>query len=289
MWVGESESFGLINIGDDAGFFKEAEKPDYLTLFDTEADDFGGSMFGSLNNKENQVHVLIGSRKFTEGWSSWRVSTMGLLNMGKGEGSQIIQLFGRGVRLKGRDYSLKRSIPGQRPKGVHLERLETLNIFGVNAGYMATFKNYLKEEGVTPSDEMMELDFPTRTNLPKDKKLKTLALKDGYKDNQIKGFKRTHFPWLYEVPAEFTGKIKAPHIELDLYPKIEAMAAGKQLDGAPPAVNIRHKGKIAGETMALFDFDRIYLAVQAFKQQRSWSNLRLERSRLLDFCLTRND
>jgi hypothetical protein len=28
-----------------------------------------------------------------------------------------------------------------------------------------------------------------------------LALKDGYKDNQIKGFKRTHFPWLYEIPA----------------------------------------------------------------------------------------
>ena len=41
--------------------------------------------------------------------------------------------------------------------------------------------------------------------------------------------------------------------------------------------------------MALFDFDRIYLAVQEFKQLRSWSNLRLERSRLLDFCLKRND
>ena len=67
---------------------------------------------------------------------------------------QIIQLFGRGVRLKGRDYSLKRSTPAQRPKGAHLERLETLNIFGVNAGYMATFKEYLKEEGITPTDEI---------------------------------------------------------------------------------------------------------------------------------------
>ena len=37
--------------------------------------------------------------------------------MGRGEGSQIIQLFGRGVRLKGRNYSLKRSTPGERPKG----------------------------------------------------------------------------------------------------------------------------------------------------------------------------
>lgn len=147
------DPLGLINIGNDAGFFKEAEKPENLSLFDTEADDFGSSMFGTLNSKDSQLHVLIGSRKFTEGWSSWRVSTMGLLNMGKGEGSQIIQLFGRGVRLKGKDYSLKRSTPAQRPRGAHLERLETLNIFGVNAGYMATFKEYLKEEGITPSDE----------------------------------------------------------------------------------------------------------------------------------------
>jgi len=292
--VGDAEAFGLINIGDDSGFFKEAESPDNLSLFDTEADDFGGSMFGTLNSRDSRLHVLIGSRKFTEGWSSWRVSTMGLLNMGKGEGSQIIQLFGRGVRLKGKDYSLKRSTPGLRPKGVHLERLETLNIFGVNAGYMATFKEYLKEEGITPTDEMIELNFETRPNMPKSK-LKTLALKDGYKDNQIKGFKRTHFPWLYEVPAEFcderTGlpKFKIPHIDLDLYPKIEAMAAGKQLDGGAPVVNVRQTGKINPATMALFDFDRIYLAVQEFKQQKSWSNLRLDRSRLIDFCMTKNE
>ena len=280
--VGDAEPFGLINIGDDSGFFKGAEN---LSSFDTESDDFGGSLFGTLNSKESRLHILIGSRKFTEGWSSWRVSTMGLLNMGKGEGSQIIQLFGRGVRLKGKEYSLKRSTPGQRPKGLHLERLETLNIFGVNAGYMATFKEYLKEEGVTTSDEMIELDFKTRPNLP-ESKLKTLALKDGYKDNQLKGFKRAHFPWLYEVPAEFAGKIKTPHIDLDLYPRIEAMSL-KVTASVLQEATIRNTGKIA--TMALFDFDRIYLAVQEFKYERSWSNLRLDRVRLENFCLTRND
>jgi hypothetical protein len=285
--VGDAEPFGLINIGDDAGLFKEAEKFANVQLFDTEADDFTESLFGTLNNKDSQMHVLIGSRKFTEGWSSWRVSTMGLLNMGQGEGSQIIQLFGRGVRLKGKAYSLKRSTPGQRPKGIHLERLETLNIFGVNAGYMAAFKDYLKEEGITPSDEMIELDFETRINLP-ESKLKSLALKDGYKDNQIKGFKRTHFPWLYEVPSEFEGKINKVHIDLDLYPKIEALST-QDKTGTVINSNVRHSGKIASATMALFDFDRIYLAIQEFKQQRSWSNLRLECSRLMDFCLAKND
>ena len=285
--VGDADPFGLINIGDDAGFFKEAEKTENTQWFDTESDDFAESMFGTLNKKDSQLHVLIGSRKFTEGWSSWRVSTMGLLNMGQGEGSQIIQLFGRGVRLKGKDYSLKRSLPGQRPKGMHLERLETLNIFGVNAGYMAAFKDYLKEEGITPSDEIIELDFETHINLP-ESKLKSMALKDGYKDNQIKGFKRTHFPWLYEVPAEFEGKINKCSIDLDLYPKIEAMSTQDKTSITTNA-SIRNKGKIASTTMALFDFDRIYLAVQEFKQQRSWSNLRLERTRLMDFCLMHND
>lgn len=284
--VGESNPFGLINIGDDAGFFKETESAHNLALFDTEVDDFGGSLFGTLNRKDTHLNVLIGSRKFTEGWSSWRVSTMGLLNMGKGEGPQIIQLFGRGVRLKGKNYSLKRSTPAQRPKGAHLERLETLNIFGVNAGYMATFKEYLKEEGITPSDEVIELDFETRPNLPKSK-LKTLSLRDGYKDNQVNGFKRTHFPWLYEIPAEFAGKIKPAHITLDLYPQLEALAT-KDKNNAPDN-NIRHMGKIASETMALFDFDRIYLAVQEFKLLKSWSNLRLDQSRLVDFCLKTND
>jgi hypothetical protein len=97
--VGSSEPFGLINIGDDSGFFKTADEAE--TGFDTESHDFAGSLFHQINLPDSRMSMLVGSRKFTEGWSSWRVSTMGLLNMGRGEGSQIIQLFGRGVRLKG--------------------------------------------------------------------------------------------------------------------------------------------------------------------------------------------
>ena len=276
--VGDAEPFGLINIGDDAGFFGMAEDAD---AFDSERDDFGGALFGTLNNKDSRLNVLIGSRKFTEGWSSWRVSTMGLLNMGQGEGSQIIQLFGRGVRLKGKGFSLKRTTPQERPKGVHLDKLEALNIFGVRASYMAAFKDYLREEGMTPSDEVLELDFRTRSNLPVGR-LKTLALRDGYKDNQRLGFKRTHFPWLYEIPAPFQGKIKAPHVVLDLYPRVEALAT--QDKGAVATTAARHRGKLNAALFAVFDWDRIYLALQDDKLQRSWSNLRLDRQRLIDFC-----
>jgi len=277
--VGTADPFGLISIGDDSGFFKTAEEGE--EPFDTEADDFGTGLFQTINQPDSKMTVLIGSRKFTEGWSSWRVATMGLLNMGRGEGSQIIQLFGRGVRLKGRDMSLKRSMPNERPKGAHLDRLETLNIFGVRADYMATFKEYLIEEGITPSDEMIQLDFPTKANLP-DKRLKTLKLRDGYKDNQAKGFKRSHYPWLYKVPDEFQGKIKTPHITLDLYPRVEALST---LDkGKDDAGEARHSGKLDSHAMAMFDWDAIYLAVQEYKLLKSWSNLRVDRQRLIDFC-----
>jgi len=276
--VGDAEPFGLINIGDDAAFFKLAEA---ATAFDSETDDFGGAMFGTLNQKGSQLQVLIGSRKFTEGWSSWRVSTMGLLNMGQGEGSQIIQLFGRGVRLKGKAFSLKRTTPAERPKGTHLDKLEALNIFGVRANYMATFKEYLREEGVTPSDEILELDFPTRANLPAGK-LKTLALKDGYKDNQKLGFKRMHFPTLYEIPDQFKDRIKPPHVVLDLYPRVEALST--QDKSTASSTEARHKVQLNTALFALFDWDRIYLALQTYKLQRSWSNLRLDRQKLMDFC-----
>ena len=287
--VGESDPFGLINIGDDSGLFKEVEKPENQAWFDTDADAFGGSLFGAINNRESRLNLLLGSRKFTEGWSSWRVSTMGLLNMGKGEGSQIIQLFGRGVRLKGKGFSLKRTTAGQRPRGLHLEHLETLNIFGVNAGYMATFKNYLKEEGITPPDEMIQLDFETAENLPTRHNLKTLALKDGYGDNQIHGFKRALFPKLYEIPDEFAGKLRLPHVTLDLYPRVDALAAGKKPDKTTMPPDFRNSGKISAHTKALFDLDRIYLAIQEYKHRNGWSNLQLDRSRLADFCLNDPD
>ncbi len=286
--VGDANPFGLINIGDDSGFFTLAEEQ-RGEAFDLEEDSFGGALFSTINAKESRLNVLIGSRKFTEGWSSWRVSTMGLLNMGQGEGSQIIQLFGRGVRLKGRGFSLKRTPKSELPKGLNLEKLETLNIFGVRADYMAKFKDYLREEGITPTDEIIELDFPTRTNLPA-KSLKTLRLKDGYKDNQKLGFKRIHFPSLYEVPAAFidpeTGrpKIKPPHVVVDLYPRIQALASGEARGAAKPK-DARETGKLSSQALCFFDWNRVFLAVQEHKLLSSWSNLRVDRDRLKAFCL----
>ena len=141
--------------------------------------EFSGSLFHEINNLHSTVHLLIGSKKFTEGWSSWSVSTMGLMNVGKGQGAQI-QLFGRGVRLKGFDLSLKRSGKTQLSKGVerpkHIGVLETLGILGIHANYMAQFRDFLDEEGLPKNDDRIEFLLPVIKNLGT-QKLKTIRLK----------------------------------------------------------------------------------------------------------------
>jgi hypothetical protein len=87
--VGDNEPFGVINVGDDAKLVKTV-RGERATNRERE---FSGSLFHEINKPDSTVNLLIGSKKFTEGWNSWRVSTMGLMNVGQTEGSQIIQLF----------------------------------------------------------------------------------------------------------------------------------------------------------------------------------------------------
>lgn len=124
-----------------------------------EEDAISNSSFRDINRPDSSLLVLIGARKFIEGWNSWRVSSMGLLNIGRNEGAQIIQLFGRGVRLKGKDMSLKRSTALKGTHPPHIRVLETLHIFAVRANYMQQFREYIEREGV-------ELEPPVEILLP---------------------------------------------------------------------------------------------------------------------------
>ena len=141
--------------------------------------EFSGSLFADLKKEDSSVNLLIGSKKFSEGWNSWRVSTMGLMNVGKSEGSEIIQLFGRGVRLKGHGFCLKRSSQIEMAnKPQHIQLLETLNIFGIRSHYMQQFKEYLADEGLPANEERIEFILPVVKNLD-GKKLTSIRLKDG--------------------------------------------------------------------------------------------------------------
>lgn len=113
------------------------------------ADAVTGSLFARLDQSP-ELKFLIGSRKFIEGWSSFRVSTLGLLQIGRNAGTQVIQLFGRGVRLAGVGGQLKRAdhVPalGPHPKDIALG--ETLYVFGIKAEYIQTWLASLGREGL---------------------------------------------------------------------------------------------------------------------------------------------
>lgn len=69
-------------------------------LAEVRASEFGEPVFGDVHKPTSPIHMLVGSKKFIGGWDCWRVFSLGLMRMGQSEGAQIIQLLGRGVRLK---------------------------------------------------------------------------------------------------------------------------------------------------------------------------------------------
>ena len=277
----ENEAFGVINVGDDAKLVQLCEKHGLATG----EREFSGSLFHEINKPNSTVNLLIGSKKFTEGWSSWRVSTMGLMNVGKGEGAQIIQLFGRGVRLKGYDMSLKRSNTTNLPEGVERPKnigvLETLGIFGIHADYMAQFRDFLEDEGLPTNDDRIEFLLPVIKNLGT-QKLKTIRLKktiNGVSTEFGDAFRKLA-PVPTVAPPNQDNAIEAKQLQgnslvLNWYPKIQAMKSGGLLGGdADAAPNETH---LTPRHVAFLDFDRLTFELERFKAERGWYNLNLTR------------
>ena len=93
---------------------------------------------------------MIGSRKFAEGWNSYRLSVIDLINLGSSKGNLIIQIFGRGVRLRGKGGDGKRRYFDHKSnyyllssdKESAIRRLETLTVFSLRQSYL---EHFLKE------------------------------------------------------------------------------------------------------------------------------------------------
>ncbi len=283
--VGDNEPFGVINVGDDAKLVKLCEEAG----LDTGDREFSGSLFHELEKPHSSVNLLIGSKKFTEGWNSWRVSTMGLMNVGKGEGAQIIQLFGRGVRLRGFGMSLKRSnAPLLLPEGIerpkHIGALETLGIFGIHADYMAQFRDFLQEEGLPTNDERIEFLMPVIKNLGT-QKLKTIRLQrtiNGVSTEFGDAFRRLGpIPTLARPDPQAnpeTAYLQKNQVVLNWYPKIQAMKSLGLAGGDGQAVP--NQAHLSARHIAFLDIDRLYFELERFKAERGWYNLNLTRNEL---------
>lgn len=248
LQVGNADFFGVINVGDSDKLVNLCAENGFIT----ETREFGTlSLFNHINDEDSNINILIGSKKFSEGWSSWRVSAMGLMNVGRSEGSEIIQLFGRGVRLKGFQFSLKRSSaldtsfqPGNLPKG--LRDIETLNVFGVRAEYMDTFRKYLQDEGLPANEEVYEsIHIPT-INLLADKQLKIVRLKKGF------DFKKT----VTVHPMEALDGLTT--IKLDWTPKVDALWSNGSRITEGDSTSI---GFLNEEHLCFIDWQRVFFAI----------------------------
>ncbi len=249
--------FGVINIGDVTSFKKHIRDDGELRL-ETQADRFTGSLFAAIPTAGSSVNLLIGAKKFIEGWSSWRVSSLGLLNMGKGEGSQVIQLFGRGVRLRGKKGSLKRSreLPEEGPHPAGLEKLETLYVFGWNADYVRRFRDMLDKEEI-----LNELTVPT---LPLFKPRLRLPV-----PRVPKGYDVRRETWTVE--AEDLG------IVVDLTPRL-ATYDGREDGGG--LLGTSRRLEFDSRTLPLLDWNDLYLRLLQHKSARGYDHFFLPRAAL---------
>ena len=154
---------------------------------------------------------------------------MGLINFAKGEGSQAIQLFGRGVRLKGYKGMLKRStcLDDTSVKPLrYMNCVETLTIFGVKAQYMEDFKKFLEQEGAPTNDDIIEVTLPVvnRYDEVKTKKLRVIKVKDG------KNFKKQARRMVLDVPKEdFMRYLVRNKSVLDCRSKIQSIESSGSL------------------------------------------------------------
>ncbi len=144
--AGGGQPFGLVYIG-KASDLTALILPEHG--IEQSDDALADAWFPRIEEPDSPVNFLVGAKMFIEGWSSWRVSAMGLVNIGKSEGSEIIQLFGRGVRLLGLHRGLKRStcISGI-PHPKFLPILERLFVFAIDSRYMEKFRQIIDREGV---------------------------------------------------------------------------------------------------------------------------------------------
>lgn len=263
--------FGVINIGDAKEFRQLVQRTTPAITCD---DDFiTESLFTSVNQVDTPINLLIGAKKFIEGWNSWRVSNMGLLNMGQTEGSQIIQMFGRGVRLKGQAMSLKRSTfdpkPDRTPHPDNLPLLETLNIFALRANYMARFREYLENEGIT---EAIPLKIPVRSNAEffnKHLVIPRLEANTQFEDTQVVILQ--HSPSIVGSPI-LVNLATTVGIIQSVNPDNRLATAGQQVS-IPP------------ENLELVDWTKVYLNLLEYKARKRYHSLVIPQPKVLRHIL----
>ena len=153
---GTGDYWGIINVGNGLKFINDypGENVEKVTSTSIVISNIEKYLFENIDKPHSPINILIGSRKFAEGWNCFRVSVIGLINLGKSKGNKIIQIFGRGVRLKGLKNDGKRNDLNHiedyfeltHSEIDNLKRLETLCVFSLQRSYLETFTEAVSSE-----------------------------------------------------------------------------------------------------------------------------------------------
>jgi len=160
----DSKPFGLITVGDVKKFLENSNIQklinDGVIISKTIKFADENYLFKNIDYNSSSINILIGSRKFSAGWNSFRASQICLINFGTGSGPTIIQMFGRGVRLRGLNNDGKRQelyyvdekdgtksnfLPCTKENKLNkdkykfLKYLETLFIYSLRSTYLSKF------------------------------------------------------------------------------------------------------------------------------------------------------
>lgn len=271
--VGDGAFFAVINVGKPEELAALVEKKD--NRIRSRPTEFRGGLFGGLKERDNRLTMLIGSKKFAEGWSSWRVSQIGLLRIGKGEGTQVIQLFGRGVRLKGKGGSLKRSSPpwsealekGSPPS--RLRVLETLNVFAIEASYLKVFEEQIEELKKDDEQDRVERALPVILDQrPRDRGLRVPVPPP---QSEFAGAMMLSLDPNQPPPEGYRPR-HPQHISLDLTPRVQV--AGDT--GETPRAGLYRTD--LSLVRAFADHDALYAELVRLKNRKEWTNLALPRT-----------
>lgn len=281
LHVGQADNpFGLINVGDAGGLTSHLAGRNFENIVILES-EFSDTMFQQITSSSSPINLLIGSKRFVEGWDCWRVSTLGLMHVGRNEGAQIIQLFGRGVRLKGHEWSLQRSgfsTPTRQPE--YIQYVETLNIFGIEANFMERFRKFLRDEELPPNDRKEVYTIPLEVTYDIGKRLKVIRPRRKRGDGREYDFKRDGaVPLFGEVPDKLQERI----IEIDWYPRIQSLESNRRGHLGEKKSTVFTEGHLS-----FLDYDDLFFRIEKFKRERTWHNLNINKPAIKSLLAKRN-
>jgi hypothetical protein len=271
LQLGDSPVFGVVSVGDAPKLHKLCESSQSLICDEAKVSQ---PLFDQLAERE-EMSLLVGAKKFIEGWDSWRVSQLGLMNVGRSEGSQIIQLFGRGVRLLGFDRSLKRSshIDPAVDRPDHLNVVETLIVVGVRADYMSRFREMLEAEGIE-TEKWHELRVATTRQEPWPSGISTIRLP-----------KAVRFSTSERTALGLPGADGPAPIHLNLYAHAETISSTREA-GVEASF---HRGVLGPQQRAFLSVDRLLAELNNYKRQRGLVNLEITESGISDLLENPDD